>query len=80
MVRAFNDDDEGKMVMTSDGDTVGTVQKIAGDRAHVKPETDLSRSVRRRLGWTEEGEDVYELKHSAVSNFANDGIELKKNL
>ena len=79
MARAFNDDDKGKTVMTADGDTVGTVEDIAGDRAHVRPEADLSRSIRRRLGWTTEGEDVYELKHSAVDDIMDDGIKLKRN-
>jgi sporulation protein YlmC with PRC-barrel domain len=79
MVRAFTDDDRGKTVMTADGDTVGTVEDVAGDMAHVRPEADLSRSVRRRLGWTAEGEDVYELNHSAVSEITDDGIRLKRN-
>lgn len=80
MVRDFRSEDEGKSVMTADGDMVGTVDSIAGSAAHVKPHDDLSRSTRRRLGWSGEGEDTYELQHSKVDKITDDGIHLRKNL
>jgi hypothetical protein len=80
MARAFEDADEGKKVMTADGDMVGTVEEIHGDRAHVKPDAGLSRGTRRKLGWTQQGEDVYPLKHSSVDAISGDEIHLKRNL
>jgi hypothetical protein len=47
---AFEKKHEGMKVMTSDGDEVGRIESIRGDTAHVKPETGLSESIRRRLG------------------------------
>lgn len=80
MAREFSSEDEGKQVVTADGDMVGTVDSIAGSSAHIKPSSDLSRSVRRRLGWTEEGEETYELEHSKVDRITSDEIRLQSNL
>jgi hypothetical protein len=80
MVRNFKSEDEGKSVMTADGDIVGRVEKVSGSTAHVKAEGGLSQSIRRRLGWTEEEEDTYELRKSNVDEITDDGIRLKKNL
>lgn len=80
MVRNFRDEDEGKRVVTADGDEIGTIEQVSGSMAHVKPASNLSQSVRRRLGWAEEGEDTYELQTSKVDNIASNEIKLKKNL
>ena len=80
MVRDFRNSDEGKKVMTADGDMVGTVEQIHGDEAHVKPDTGLSQSIRETLGWTAQGEDVYPLKHSSVDQISGDEIHLNSTL
>ncbi|SHH02155.1 hypothetical protein SAMN05443636_1639 [Halobaculum gomorrense] len=80
MVRNFRAEDEGKRVMTADGDEIGTIEQTAGSTAHVKPAMNLSQSVRRRLGWAEEGEETYELRTSKVDDIGADEIRLKQNL
>lgn len=80
MARDFNADDEGKRVVTSDGDMIGTVDRVSGSTAHVTPDQDLTQSIRRRLGWTEEGEDTYELQQSNVDRIDDDEIRLKSDL
>jgi len=72
-------EDRGKNVLTADGDMVGTIEDIKGSNAHVKPESSLDQSIRSKLGWTTEGEDVYELNHSAVSQISDDEVHLKRN-
>jgi hypothetical protein len=79
MVRDFRSSDKGKTVLTADGDTVGTVDRIKGGHAHVKPDDSLSKSTRRKLGWTTEGEEMYELKKSKVDKIDDAGIHLQKN-
>lgn len=76
MPRNFRSSDEGKHVVTADGDMVGTIEEASGSNAHVTPDQDLSRSIRRRLGWTEEGEESYQLNKSEVESFG-DQIQLK---
>lgn len=66
-------------VMTADGETVGTIDRVEGKQAYVKPDTGLSESIRSQLEWTEEGESSYELNHDAVDKIKDDGIHLKKN-
>jgi hypothetical protein len=77
MVRDFNPSDEGTAVHTADGDEIGHVQAVEGSMAHVKPSSNLSQSIRQRLGWTKENEAVYELDHDRVDEFTDDGILLK---
>jgi sporulation protein YlmC with PRC-barrel domain len=76
MPRQFKTSDEGKTVVTADGDEVGTIEKIEGDMAHVRPKGSLSRSIRRRLGWAED-EDAYEIEHSRVQKISGDEVHLK---
>ncbi|MFW5937986.1 MAG: hypothetical protein ACOCSN_03500 [Halanaeroarchaeum sp.] len=78
MVREFRNSDEGKTVVTADGDEVGKIERIQGDMAHVRPEESLSRSIRRRLGWAEDDQDVYEIDHSSVERIADDEVHLKE--
>jgi len=80
MVRDFRNSDEGKKVVTADGHMVGTVERIQGGEAHVKPDTSLSQSVRETLGWTDESEEMYPLRHESVDQIAGDEIHLKSNL
>lgn len=77
MVREFQDSDKGRGVMTSDGTVIGHVQAVAGDIAHVTPESDLDGAIRQKLGWTAEEQDVYELPHKSVKEIDDRGIHLE---
>ncbi|MBX0296253.1 hypothetical protein [Haloarcula nitratireducens] len=79
MVRNFRSEDEGKHVMTADGDMVGTIERASGGTAHVKPDSGLSGSIRRKLGWTDESEETYSLEKANVDKINDDGIHLKSN-
>lgn len=79
MVRNFEDDDEGKRVVTADGDEVGTVSRVEENQLHIMPSEDLSRGVRRRLGWAEDDDD-YVLRKSKVDTIEGDEVKLKQNL
>ena len=77
MARKFRASDKGMTVRTADGDDIGEIESIEGSKAHVKPESSLSNSIRQRLGWTDENEAVYELDHSKVDEFTDDAVMLK---
>lgn len=79
MVRNFKSEDEGKPVMTNDGETVGTVEKTMSTEIHVKPDGSLSQSIRRRLGWAEEGQDAVSVQKSKVDEITDDGSGSKIN-
>lgn len=76
MVRAFRSSDEGKRVVTSDGDNIGKVRQVSGDEAHVKPKRGLADSIRQRLGMGDQ-EDTYVLDHDEVASITDDEIRLK---
>lgn len=78
MVRAFRDSDKGKTVVTADGDEVGTIENIDNNMAHVQPKGSLSRSIRRRLGWAEDDQDTFEIRHNQVEDISGNEIQLKE--
>lgn len=78
MVRQFNTSDEGKTVVTAGGEEVGKIEMIENGMAHVSPKGSLSRSIRRRLGWGEDDEDTFEVRHSQVRRITNDKVELEE--
>jgi len=77
MVRKFKAGDKGMTVRTSGGDEVGTIDDVSGDVAQVKPNTSLSQSVRNRIGWTEDDQETYELRHSKVEKIEKREVHLK---
>lgn len=77
MVRDFKSSDRGNIVMTHDGKRVGEISKASGSKATVEPDSGLSKSIRRRLGWSE-GAETYELNKSRVDNIAGDEVHLKE--
>lgn len=79
MVRNFEAGDKGSEVYSADGDMIGTVTDVKGNRLHVEPQDTLSRNIRQMLGWGDKTDEEYELRHSAVENISGDEIHLKKN-
>jgi hypothetical protein len=77
MVRRFKSEDEGMTVRTASGDEIGKIEGVHGDIAHVTPDSSLTESIRKRLGWSDENENMYELKHSSVARFEDDEVHLK---
>ncbi|WP_267643332.1 hypothetical protein [Haloarchaeobius amylolyticus] len=80
MVREFEGSDKGKKVMTTDGDMIGRVDNVASGKAYVKPDATLSRGMRKKLGWTDEQKNTFELDHDAVEAISDDEIHVKSNL
>ena len=78
MVRNFRSSDEGKTVVDADGDEIGEIDRVTGNKAFVTPNQSLSQSIRKRLGWEEEGEETYELMHSEIDSFSDDEVRLKE--
>lgn len=77
MDQKFSPKEEGKNVVTADGEQIGTVEHVEDTRAHVKPSHDLNDSTRQRLGWTDMSGETYELESDNVENFDDEQITLK---
>lgn len=78
MTRNFRTEDEGKRVVSADGETIGTCRSCRGDTAHVEPDASLERTLRQRLGWSNEGRETYPLKNTLVDRISDDEIRLRR--
>ncbi|WP_435332970.1 hypothetical protein [Haloarchaeobius sp. TZWWS8] len=76
MVRQFEDNDKGKKVVSNDGDTIGRIERVSGNKAYIKPESTLSKGMRKKLGWEDEKKDTFELKHDSVDDINDDEVTL----
>jgi hypothetical protein len=76
MVQAFTDDDRDKPVVTADGEHVGHVRDVDGDRATVERDKDksLTDKVKDMLGW---GDDESNELHSDHVESNDDRIHLR---
>jgi sporulation protein YlmC with PRC-barrel domain len=78
MVRDFQASDRGKTVVTTDGETLGTVQDVSEDAIHVTPDSGLADSLRQTLGWTDESEQTYRIDKSSVTEITDVEIRLQR--
>lgn len=62
--------------MPKGGDDANRIDSVRGDGARIAPESGLSESVRRRLGWNDE-EDTFQLPYPTVARRTRDEIHLK---
>ena len=76
MDQPLTEDDEGKQVVTRDGETVGTVRKVDQGVLHVEPSADLSERVRERLDWGDRQSDDYTLQETEVEETTDREVRL----
>jgi len=76
MAGMFDSNDEGKRVVTKDGDTIGTVREVQDDQAHVETDSGLAESIRQRLGMDDDS-DTYVLREDDVDTHSDDEIQLR---
>ena len=79
MAREFTDDDRDKEVLTAEGDRIGTISDVDGDRATVTRDegADLPEKVREMLGWDDPAAN--ELRGEHVEEGTMDDLRLKQN-
>jgi hypothetical protein len=73
----FDDDDEGKEVADSNGETVGRIVTVEHGTAHVDPDPGITEKVKSSLGWGDKDEDTYPLQETNVESVDDDKIYLK---
>lgn len=78
MARAFTEDDEGKTVVTADGDDVGMVTEVRGETAYVDADSNTFETVKSKLGWGDVDEDTYPLEHGQVDAITDDEVQLSR--
>lgn len=78
MTLGFDVNDEGKPVVTADGERVGTVHRASDDHIHLLPADGIARRVQRRLGWSGDESQVCELDRTVVASKTDDEIRLRR--
>jgi len=74
----ITDDDQGKRVITEDGDEVGVVSEVRGGTAYVEPDPGMMDSIKAKLGWGDADEDTYPLDNDDVMEVTDDRIRLQR--
>jgi sporulation protein YlmC with PRC-barrel domain len=67
---------EGKQVISSDGEEVGMVTGVRGDRIYVDPNPGLTDKISSKLGWENIEEDDYSIRENSISRVTDDEIHL----
>ena len=78
--KMVTEDDEGKRVVDSHGETVGMVSEVKNGTAYVDPDPGITDTIRSKLGWGNADEDDYALKASRIDTVTDDEIRLKSDL
>ena len=78
MCAHYTDDEEGKRVVTSDGDEIGMVSAVRDGRPHVDPDPGMTDSIKASLGWGDADEETYALDDDRVESVTDDEIRLSR--
>ena len=74
----LTEEDEGKNVVTMDGETIGVVSDVEGGRAHVDPDPGIAGKIKSTLGWDDADEDDYVLDENQIDAVTDDEIRLRE--
>jgi hypothetical protein len=72
----LTEDDEGKPVVSGDGDEIGMITEVRGGTAHVDPDPGMFDSVKAKLDWGDAGEDTYPLEADKVADVTDDEVRI----
>jgi hypothetical protein len=75
---SISEHDEGKTVLNQDGETVGMVTSVRGDRMFVNPEPGITDRIKSKLGWEDVGEDDYVVRESDIETVTDDAVRLSR--
>ena len=74
----LTEDDEGKRVVTSDGDEVGMIAEVRGGTAYVEPDPGMFDKIKANLDWGDAGEDTYPIGMDDVADVSGDEVRLRR--
>ncbi len=71
-------DDEGKRVVSADGEKIGMVTEVRGGMAYVDPDPGMFESIKAKMDWGDAGEDSYPLDGDKIAEVTDDEIRLSQ--
>ena len=75
MSEPITEEDQGKQIVTADGESIGTVMKVDAGVAHVNFDSDLPESVRQRFDWGDQ--DDYTLQETEIESVTDDEVVIR---
>jgi hypothetical protein len=78
MATEITDDEEGKSVLSSDGEEVGVVIDVQHGTARVEPDPGLTDELKAKLGFGDTGEESYPLQEERIETITDDEIRLRE--
>jgi len=76
----ITDSDEGKTVVSDDGDTIGVISDVRGGQAYVDPDPGVTDKIMSRMGWSDADEEDFALNASQVEEITDDEVRLTSDL
>lgn len=75
----LTDAEEGKKVVTPDGEEIGKITGVHDNVASVEPDPELTDQIRSALGWERQGLDTetHRLQGSDVSRVTDDTVVIQ---
>lgn len=73
----LTEDDEGKKVVSADGDEIGRITDVRGGTAYVDPDPGMFDTVKAKLNWGDADEDSYPLQADHVADVTDDEVRLR---
>lgn len=72
----LTEDDEGKRVVTMDGDEVGMIAEVSGGQAYVDPDPGLLDAIKAKLDWGDAAGDTYPLVEDDIEEVTDDEVRI----
>lgn len=73
----FTEDDEGKKVVSGDGDEIGRITEVRAGTAFVDPDAGMFDAVKAKLDWGDTEEDTYPLDADDVADVTDDEVRIR---
>lgn len=73
----LTESDEGKRVVSADGDGIGRIIEVRDGTAYVDPDPSMIDSVKAKLDWGDVDDDTYPLGPDHVSNVTDDEVRIR---
>lgn len=73
----LTEEDEGKRVVSTDGDNVGMITEVRGGTAYVDPDPGMFDSIKSKLNWGDADEESYPLSGDKVAEVTDDEGHLR---
>jgi hypothetical protein len=78
MASEITEEEEGKSVLSSDGEQVGVVIDVQHGTARVKPDPGLTDELKAKVGFGDTDEESYPLQEERIETVTDDEIRLRE--